>query len=136
MCLVARYRGDSLVSGRKGTALWRLRSWSRQRRLLAAPHGQGRGVPLGNALAFAEELDQEGFEGGDTGTVKNDSPSPTVDSPSVVQVEDRRCMGIVVRATQEEVEVAVVRSPRVLWSSWVSTMEDASLYHSNCWRSF
>ena len=65
----------------KGTALWRLRSWSRQRRLLTAPHGQGRGLPLGNALAFAGELDQEEFEGTDTGTVKNDSPSATVDSP-------------------------------------------------------
>ena len=67
--------GLSFQRSQRGTALWRLRSWSRQRRLLTAPHGQGRGLPLGNALAFAGELDQEEFEGGDTRTVKNDSPS-------------------------------------------------------------
>ena len=57
--------------------------------------------------AFADELDQEGAEGSDSGTADEWLSFCDSGFPSVVRVEDLGCIGIVVRTTQGGVEVAV-----------------------------
>ena len=62
---------------------------------------------ISGADAFPDGLDQERFEGSDTGTADEWLSFCDSGFPSVVRVEDLGCIGIVVRFTQGGLEVAV-----------------------------
>ena len=62
---------------------------------------------ISGADAIPDGLDQEGFEGSDTGTADEWLSFCDSSFTSVVRVEDLGCIGIVVRFTQGGLEVAV-----------------------------